>query len=367
MNDEEITAAEEPAADGLLPPEDERSVGRRALSVAVRIVIVIAVLVGTGYLLSTAVDELDWEEVWDGLRSLSDAELLALGSGWLVWLACQGLQTASLLPGLPVRRGILAYLGPAAVASVVPGPSDLPVRYSMLMSWGRTPTEAGLAVTAGGIFNIGIKLLLPAIAGVGLVVSDVPLDGAWRTIAAAAVIVAVGMAVLAFVAASERKTAAFGRLVEPVWRFTMKLLRRPPGSELAPRFVAMRNEALGVLRDRWLIASWGTVVASASRIVLLIMCLRFAGVSESAIGWTGIFVVYAFVQGLTAVPISPGNAGISELAYISMITSVTGTDLVNEVTVGVLLFRVLTWILVILAGLIALAVWRLTSARAERS
>ncbi|MEO1064691.1 MAG: lysylphosphatidylglycerol synthase domain-containing protein [Actinomycetota bacterium] len=355
-----MTAPEpEPEPEAL--PGAERSAGRRAASIAGRIALVVGALVGTGFLLAGAVDELDWGEVRSALGSLSDAELLALATAWLVWLACQGLQTASLVPGLPVRRGILAFLGPSAVASVVPGPSDLPLRYAMLTGWGRTTTEAGLAVAAGGIFNIGIKLVLPVVAAVGLVVSGVPLEGAWRTLVVIAGVVGIGVLVVAAALRSEATTAKLGRALDPIWRAAMRLLRREADGELADRLVASRAEALGLLHDRWPIATWGTVLAAGARVVLLILCLRFTGVPESAIGWTGIFVAFAFVQGLTAVPILPGNVGVSELAYISMITSVTGASAINEVTAGVLLFRMLTWLLVIAAGIVALVVWRIGS------
>ena len=125
----------------------------------------------SGFILASAFDDLDWGEVADAARSLNDAELLSLGSMWILWVTSQGLLTASLVPGLPVRRGVVAYLGPAAITSAVPGPSDLPVRYAMLISWGRTAGEASLAVAAGGIFSIGVKLVLPVVAAVGLVVT----------------------------------------------------------------------------------------------------------------------------------------------------------------------------------------------------
>ncbi len=347
-----------PAADAAVATTDDRSAARRAWSVALRVVIVLAALGATGFLLTAAIEDLDWADVVDAVGSLSDAELLALGSGWLVWLACQGLQTAALVPGLPVRRGIVAYLGPAAVASVVPGPSDLPIRYGMLTRWGRSAAEATLAVTAAGIFNIGIKLLLPVVAAVGLVATGVPLEGAWRTMVAIAIVVGVAVAFLAAALSSGRTTSALGRFLDPVWRAAMRLLRRDAEGELADHLVNARDEAVGVLADRWPIATWGTVLAAGTRVALLVMCLRFTGVPEDAIGWAGIFVAYAFVQGITAIPIMPGNAGVTELAYISMITSVTGATWVNQVTAGVILFRVLTWILVIVAGFIALAGWR---------
>ena len=150
--------------------------------------LVVAALVVSAVVLALAFDDLDWAEVGRALRSLDDAEIIALSTTWLVWIAAQGLQTSSLVHDLPVRRGVVAYLGPAAVASAVPGPSDFPVRYRMLTSWGYSLGDATLAVAAGGVFNIGIKLVLPIIAAVGLLVSDTPVEGTLRTIVAVALL-----------------------------------------------------------------------------------------------------------------------------------------------------------------------------------
>ena len=78
------------------------------------------------------------------------------------------------------------------------------------------------------------------------------------------------------------------------------------------------------LRDRWLVATWATVLTSATKFALLLMCLRFTGVSEGDLRWTEVFVVFALVQGLTVFPITAGDAGVSEIAYIGMLTAAPG-------------------------------------------
>ncbi|MGI9594992.1 MAG: hypothetical protein ACR2QK_02465, partial [Acidimicrobiales bacterium] len=101
-----------------------RTVATRVLVIGVAIVVAVGVLRGI-------FDDLDLPVILDTAAGLSDAEMISLVMGWLVWIGAQGLQTASLVTGLPARRGVLAFLGPSAVASLIPGPSDLPVRYSL--------------------------------------------------------------------------------------------------------------------------------------------------------------------------------------------------------------------------------------------
>jgi putative heme transporter len=281
-----------------------------------------------------------------------------LGSMWLLWIGAQGLLTASLVPGLAVRHGVVAFLGPASITSVVPGPSDLPIRYQMLTSWGRTTGEATLAVAAGGIFSIGVKLALPVIAALGLVISDAPISGTLRTVVVICLLVGLGVAVLSVVLGSEKRTEQAGRLIEPIWARVLRMLRKPEPADLTARMVAARADAVGTLHDRWLVASWATMLTAASKFALLLMTLRVIGVDDDVLPWTQVFVVFALVQGLTVFPITAGDAGVSEIAYIGMLTAAAGQEWVNQITAAILIFRILTWLLIIPVGLAVLGFWR---------
>lgn len=345
------------ALDAPLPPEIPEA-KRSIRKIVLRVVFVVLALGVSFWVLAAAFDDLDPQEIIDAARSLSDAELISLAAMWILWVGAQGLLTASLVPGLPVRRGVIAYLGPAAVTSAVPGPSDLPVRYRMLTSWGRSGGEATLAVAAGGIFSIGIKLVLPVVAAVGLLVSGAPISGTLQTVVTICLVVGVAAVVLVFVLGSERRTEQAGRFVAPIWGFVLRLLRKPEPADLPAQMVDARAKAVDTLHDRWLVASWGTFLAAATKFALLLMSLRFTGVNEDALTWTEIFVVYALVQGLTIVPITAGDAGVSELAYISMLTAAAGQEYVNQITAAILIFRVLTWLLIIPVGLAVLGWWQ---------
>ena len=68
--------------------------------------------------------------------------------------------------------------------------------------------------------------------------------------------------------------------------------------------------------------------------------------------------MWAIVRGLTVIPIMPGNAGVSELAFIGMLTQIAGSSFVNQVTAGVVLFRLLTWLVLIPLGGVAFGLWQ---------
>jgi hypothetical protein len=338
--------------DAVVPPRP------RGARIALRVAFVAGVLVASSLLIVSLLDDLDAGEILGALGGLGDAEVLALGGMWLLWLAAQGLQTAALVPDLPVRRGVMAFLGPAAVAFVIPGPSDLPVRHRMLTSWGMRSADAALAVTAAGVFSIGIKLALPVVAAAGVLASGAPLDSTLRALALVAGAVALVVLALGALLRSEGRTERVSHLLAPLWHATARLLRRPEKPDLVSRLVRARAKAVDTLRGRWLLAAWGALLAAAVRFALLLMALRFTGVPASAIGWAAAFAVFALVQGITVLPVTPGDAGVSELAYIGLLSAAADGAYVNEITAAVLVFRLLTWFAVIPAGMTALALWR---------
>lgn len=310
-------------------------------------------------LLAWAFDDLDAAEVVDAVRSLDDAEVIALLCGTVIMVWAESLLTASVVAGLPARRGALSWLGPNAVASLVPGPSDMPVRYRMFISWGYDASTAGTGVAASGILNIGFKILFPVIAAVGFAVADVPLGRLASALITAFIIVGLFLAITIGVVTSESRTHAVGRFLERIWGWVVRLFRRRHSRvEVAEWLVIQRNQSIEALRGRWLraIASIGFV--TVARVSLLVMCIRFVGVPESAVSWQGIFCVWAIERGLTIVPIMPGNAGVSEFALVGLLTTIAGSQYVNAITAGVLIFRLLTWLLLIPVGGVALALWR---------
>ena len=186
------------------------------------------------------------------------------------------------------------------------------------------------------MFSIGIKLVLPVVAAIGLLVSDTPIDGTLQTIVVVAVLVGVGVFAVAVVVASEKRTAKIGRIIAPVHGFVLRLLRKPDPPDLAETLTTPAPESIDRLRDRWMIGTWATVSTAATRFALLLMAIRFTGTPDDAISWPQVFVVYAVVQGLTVLPITAGDAGVSEIAYIGLLTAAAGSQYVNQITAGVL-------------------------------
>ena len=89
---------------------------------------------------------------------------------------------------------------------------------------------------------------------------------------------------------------------------------------------------------------------------MLLVCLRDVGVSDAEVGWTVVLAVFAFARLVTAVPITPGGAGLVEAALIARLVGAGGDK--SQVAAAVLIYRALTWALPILVGIACDGWWR---------
>jgi uncharacterized membrane protein YbhN (UPF0104 family) len=301
--------------------------------------------------------------VKDAITSLSPGEWVAFLAVFAATIWANGLLTSSVVPKLPIRRGVTAYLGSSAVASTFPGPGDLALRLLMYRSWGYATTIATVSVAASGMVTVGTKLVLPAIAAVPLFVTGRLTGDAGRfaIIGASIAIAAVLVVVLSLLRPSFAARA--GSLLERAIGAVLRRVGRPGPKGLGDRLVEARQQAITLLAPRWPLALGATTLLTLTRLLLLVLALRFVGVPRSDLTVTEIFATYAVVELLTVVPITAGGAGVVELGYIGLLTGYAGGTNVNQVAAGVMLFRLATWIAIIPIGWLTVLFWRISVKR----
>src|SRR4249920_3349004 len=134
---------------------------------ALRSTIIRLVLVGGylwvvfGILLPRVVD---YGEMIEAFRNVPAQWLLVVFLvGVFGWVA-EGFALQAPMPGLSLRRSILAYLSLAAIGSTMTGAVKLAIGYRIFREWGRSPESTVLGLTLNGIASQASKLLLPALA-----------------------------------------------------------------------------------------------------------------------------------------------------------------------------------------------------------
>ena len=113
---------------------------------------------------------------------------------------------------------------------------------------------------------------------------------------------------------------------------------------------------IGLAWHRWITLTAATILSHVALYLVLVTSLRVMGVSDDEVGWAEVLAVFAFARLLTAIPLTPGGAGVVELAIITGLTRAGGDA--AQVVAAVLLFRLLTYVLPILLGTFTYAIWR---------
>jgi putative heme transporter len=99
-----------------------------------------------------------------------------------------------------------------------------------------------------------------------------------------------------------------------------------------------------------------SLVSHLSLYAVLLLALRHVGVGDAEVGWAEVLAVFAFARLVTAIPITPGGAGLVEAALIAGLVGAGGDK--SQVAAAVLIYRALTWALPILAGIACYGWWR---------
>lgn len=320
------------------------------MKVAIRIALMVAGFAVAGIVLWRAFDGFDLASVGSALGNLSWWDIGGLTVVFVALLVAEAYLSAAFVPGLSLWHGAVTWLGSNAVASVVPGPSDVPLRYRMFRSWGLAPASAATASAGATLINVAAKLVLPAAAAVGIWAGHVDVGNVRGLVVSACVTCGVVVGVVGFAFGSEARTATGARLVA-------KLVRR---DALARGIVRYRNEAAALLRVCWRQAVVGITLVSALTVVIFVWCMRAVGIAAPTASWVALFCVWALVRGVTVLPTMPGDAGVSEVAFVSLLSEVADGAGVNTITAGIVLYRAITWIGPIPLGVAAIWVWRLT-------
>jgi putative heme transporter len=322
---------------------------------ALKVGISLVLVVGIFYYLLTGIE---LGQVWAEIQAMTWREDLLLGA-IAVWnLATYAFVWMSVTPGLGFWRAMVMTQATTAVTNTVPGGSAIGIAmtYMMLGGWGYSRSRTSVAVLVSGVWNAFAKLGLPVLA-LALVALQGGASGA-RVVAALLGIggLVAAVVVFALLLRSEQMAERFGVLAGQAASRLRRLIRRPPvhGWEVAT--VKFRARTLELLEHGWVPITVATLVSHLSLYLVLLTTLRAVGVSDAEVSWAEVLAVFAFARLATAIPFTPGGAGVVEAVLIGLLVAAGGDR--EQVTAAVLVYRALTWALPILVGVACYLWWR---------
>ena len=335
------------------PPRPRRVRWRRVLAPALSLALVAAVFVWFLPQFTSLSD------VWASVRGMTGTEiaLLLLAAAWNL-MTYQFLVVAT-TPGLTLRQATVATETATAVSNTVVGGAAIAVglTYAMNSSWGFSRSRTSVSLLVSGLWNNFAKLGLPVLALVLLAFSSSSPSGG--RVAAGAAGVAGLLITLVLLGALLRSSAAAARIGLGAARVASALIRPfgPPAVRGWDRATTrFRDRTAVLLHARWHWITLATLVSHLSLFLVLIMALRFVGVSADQVSTPEALAVFAFARLLTAIPFTPGGLGVIELAMITGLAAAGGPRAL--VAAAVLVYRALTYVLPIPVGLGTYLFWR---------
>src|SRR4029453_9535112 len=92
--------------------------------------------------------------------------------------------------------------------------------------------------------------------------------------------------------------------------------------------------------------------------LVLEISLVVVGVTPDVLPASAVLAAMAVVGIIALVPITPGAVGVTEVAYIGILSAVAGPGYTEQITAGVMLFRIAQWLAVIPIGWVLLLIMR---------
>jgi uncharacterized membrane protein YbhN (UPF0104 family) len=350
-----MTAIAEPpsvAAPSLDPPRDPRR-SRRVLRTVVSAAVVAAIF---GFALPRFAS---YRSAWASMDAMTWQPALLVAAAAVGSMVFSWLVICSVLPWVRLREAAVVNLGSSAVANTLPagGALAMGVSWAMLSGWGVSTADYVLYTLVSGIWNVFARLALPVIALLVMLTVSRPGGGLIAAAATGLALLCATAAGLGLMLRSESFALRAGRALWSAFAAGCRLVRRQPPD--APGWLpGFRGRAVALLAARgWRI----TIIMAAGNLALwlvLLACLRGAGLSQAQVPWQTSLAAFAFVRLLTALPVTPGGLGITELGLIGTLAAGTDHRASAQVAAAVLLYRAVTYLPPIPLGALACLVWR---------
>jgi uncharacterized membrane protein YbhN (UPF0104 family) len=296
-----------------------------------------------------------WGQVVAALTTVPVLELGGLALLWVAGLVAHTFTLTAALPRLTHRRALTLSLTGSAISNVLPfgGAAGIALNYRMTRTWGFDRPAFAAYTVVTNVWDILVKLCLPALALAGLVLSGQATAG--RLVAEATL--ATGLLALlalvgAVVLASDRAAVAVGAWVDRALGVLPRLVRTGREVRVGAALLRVRAECRSLVRTGWPRLTTGIVAYTGSLAVLLWGCLHVTG---AGLPLAVVFAGFALERVLTLAGITPGGAGVVEVGLSGLLIA-AGGDPVGTVA-GTLLYRAFTYGLEIPVGGVGLAAW----------
>ncbi len=278
-----------------------------------------------------------WGEVADAFGDFSGvwlAPLLVVGAANLIAPATAHMAS---LPGLGIKRAVISDWTTTAITNLVPGGSAIAIAVTSAMysRWGHGRAAIARSIVVTGVWDLLVKLTMPALAIVWLA-SERELDRGLLQAAMIGLALLVGAVVLGAILLGVRLP-----FLRAGWQ---------------ERLDQLRADTVTLVRTNGISLTFWTLAGHLNLALLLFVCVRGLGVESDELSAAGILAAFAFGRLITAIPITPGGIGVMELGLTAALLA-SGTPPEAQTVAAVLLFRFFSLVTPIPLGIAGWAWW----------
>lgn len=287
----------------------------------------------------------DGDAVRAALASLTPGQLAGLIAATLLAYIANASPARVLVAGLSWPRAVASDLAGRAVASTIPGPSDVAVKSLLYRQWAIPANSAGAGLALASLFEPLSSLALPLFAFVGILVSG--REATSREILVTGVsllLLAVAALALAAIVRSESVARGLGMRLDRAASWVWSRLGRTPPSGIVEGVLAFRVRSKDILTEHGAMGFGVAVAAKLAWFLVFELALTAVGLPPEVLAPSAVLAAMTIVGVVALIPITPGAVGVSEVAYIGLLSSVAGPGSGEAITAAVLLFRVAQWL-----------------------
>ncbi|SOD71496.1 uncharacterized membrane protein YbhN (UPF0104 family) [Jatrophihabitans sp. GAS493] len=325
---------------------------RTVLGAIVKYLIYILFLV----LFTQFVRRVDWHQVADAIGQLTIWEVLVLLVLVALRQVCNATPLALLIPGLGIKRALSNDMSGFMVSVVAPNPADVFLRQRMLASW-EIDTSVGIAgIIVNSLFYYVARFSAPII-GLLLYISFYDNSGAYTAAAVSGVVVvAVLLVGLVIAAKGERIAHAAGARAG-------RLARRAGADKIDPQawgssFADFQRAASNRIVRASTPSAAALILQLTTDATILAVSIRSVGITSSELSLVAIFAAFFCVYPITALPLV--GLGVLDAALIALLADHDPGD-TSRLVAALVVFRVMTLLVPLGLGAVALLHWRASS------
>ena len=293
----------------------------------------------------------DYDAVAAALQTLTIDQLAALVVVTLAAYAAEAGPARVLIPAVSSPRAIAADIAGRAVVSTIPGPTDIATKFVLYRQWGVRAETAAAGIALAAFFEGVAVLVMPTIALVGVLLSGNATRPNILVLASAGVLIfAASVLLLVGIVRSERLARKVGELLDSLARRIWSAFRKRPPADIVGRVLRLRKHSKDILSRYGFAAFGASVVATLAWFLVLEAALWSVGLGPDLLPPSVVLTAMAVVLMMAMLPITPGAVGVTEVAYIAILSAVTGAGATDQITAAVMLFRIAQWLIPIPLG-----------------